>query len=81
MAAARQLSVSHTRERRSTADDETKLPCNQTGVLVAKDGFMMYITNMYLHGRGRNISDKFINTTNEILPKSVIKVDNSSGLM
>ncbi|CAB4014557.1 V-type proton ATPase subunit S1-like [Paramuricea clavata] len=81
MAAARQLSVSHARERRSTADDKKKLRCNQTGVLVAKDGLMMYMTNMYLYGRGGNTSDTFINTTNEVLPTSVIKLDNSSGLM
>lgn len=75
---ARQVAVSHLRERRSTADEVDKtLPCNQTGVLVAKDSFMMYIT--YISVKNGNISsDAFKGTTNLVLPESDIEIENAS---
>ena len=80
MADARQLSISHTRERRSTVDDEGSIPCNQTGVLVARGNTMVYITNIFLQESDNN-TDRFRNTTNEIIPEEVIELNsNGSGL-
>ena len=77
MADARQLSISHTRERRSTVDDERSIPCNQTGVLVAKKDTMVYITNIFLQGNDNN-TDRFKNRRNTIIPKENITLNNTT---
>jgi hypothetical protein len=78
MADTRQLSVSHSRERRSTADDST-LPCGLKGVLVAKDGTMMYISKMNINGKNGSSHDALKKSTNVVIPKKDITVVHDSS--
>ena len=72
---ARQLSISHVRKRRSVPRDKKTLPCNQTGILVAKNRTMLYISNLFIHRRD-NKTDEFKNTTNEQIDEADIEISN-----
>ena len=77
---ARQLSISHVRKRRFVSDDKKPVPCNQTGILVAKNRTMLYISNLFIH-RKDNLTDAFKNTTNEQIDEINIEISNvASGL-
>ncbi len=84
MADARQLSVSNSRERRSTADDETSLPCNLTGILVAKSETMMYISNMMIYkynGQKYYSVDAFKKNTRKVISQNDITIKVNSATL
>ncbi|XP_028401034.1 V-type proton ATPase subunit S1-like [Dendronephthya gigantea] len=75
MADARQVSVAHTRERRSSADDSKddsnmKVPCNYTGVLVNGNGTLLYIKSIFLSW-GKNSNDSFENTSSKVISPTI----------
>lgn len=77
---ARQLSISHVRKRRFVLHDKKTVPCNQTGILVAKNHTMLYISNLFIHRRD-NKTDEFKNTTNEQIDETKIDISYlASGL-
>ena len=79
MADARQLSVSHSRERRSFEDDDSPLPCGLSGILVAKENTAMYISKMNIYEK--NVKLDALKNISKKVPASDITIHNSSGLM